>query len=58
MKTYVVGTHNLEMSSRGASNDYPQHTVCFCGEIKKNINTFGLKKKAASYQELWEEKFS
>ena len=23
------------------------HNICFRGEIKKNINTFGLKKKSA-----------
>ena len=27
------------------------HNRCFCGEIRKNINTFWLKKKVA-YQEL------
>ena len=27
------------------------YNISFCGEIKKNINIFGLKK--ASYQELW-----
>ena len=29
------------------------NNICFPGEIRKNINTFGLKKKKESYQELW-----
>ena len=41
--------YSLEVPHRGASNEYPQRI--FLWRIKKNINTFGLKK--ASYQELW-----
>ena len=38
---YVVGTH-LKHLSEGLLMS--THNVCFCREIKKNINTFGLKK--------------
>ena len=40
----------LEVPRWGASNEYQQHL--FLWRNKKNINIFGLKKKA-SYQELW-----
>ena len=34
MKTYVG------VFAKGVSNEY--HNICFCGEIRKTINTFGL----------------
>ena len=46
MKTYVVGTL-LEALHQGASNKYPQ--LMFSWKIRKNINTFGLRKR---HQEL------
>ena len=36
----------LEAPRRGASNEYPQHM--FSWRNKKNINTFGLKKKKSA----------
>ena len=35
--------YSLKVPCQGVSNEYPQHI--FSWRIKKNINTFGLKKK-------------
>ena len=40
--------YSLEVPRRGASNEYPQHM--FSCRIKKNINTFWLKKKAPNLE--------
>ena len=32
------------------------HNICFCGEIRKTSNSFGLTK--ASFQELWTSLFA
>ena len=41
--------YSLEAPHRGTSNEYPH---IFLWRNKKNINTFGLKKKKTSYQKL------
>ena len=41
IKTYVVGTH---CKFFGEALLMSTHSVCFCGEIRKNMSTIWLKK--------------